>query len=135
MPPIHGVLMRLAVLSGGTGTPKLLWGMREVLPDEDVSVVVNTAEDLWISGNHISPDVDTVMYLYAGILNTATWWGIMGDTFCTHELLQRCGSKEYIAVGDQDRAIHILRGDMLRSGVSLTECTRILCEQFGARAT
>ena len=132
--PIHRIVMRLAVLSGGTGTPKLLWGMREILPDEDVSVVVNTAEDIWISGNHISPDVDTVMYLYAGILNTATWWGILGDTFRTHDILHQHGSREYIAIGDQDRAVQILRADMLRSGSSLTECTRSLCRQFGAKA-
>ena len=65
----------ITFLSGGTGTPKLLRGMQKVMDRHEISVVVNTAEDIWISGNHISPDLDTVMYLFAGILNTETWWG------------------------------------------------------------
>ena len=52
----------ITFLSGGTGTPKLLRGMQKVMDNKEISVVVNTAEDTWISGNHISPDLDTVMY-------------------------------------------------------------------------
>lgn len=124
----------IAVLSGGTGTPKLLVGLREWMDDAEIAVVVNTAEDIWMSGNHISPDLDTVMYLFAGILNTGTWWGIEGDTFHTHRELQRIGGGEYISIGDRDRAVHILRGEMLRSGRRLTEITKTLCRSFGVRA-
>jgi LPPG:FO 2-phospho-L-lactate transferase len=73
----------ITFLSGGTGTPKLLRGMQRLVDRHEISVVVNTAEDIWISGNHISPDLDTVMYLFAGILNTDTWWGIRNDSFTT----------------------------------------------------
>jgi LPPG:FO 2-phospho-L-lactate transferase len=79
----------ITFLSGGTGTPKLLRGMRELLPDREMAVVVNTAEDLWISGNHLSPDLDTVLYLFAGLADTTSWWGISGDTFVTHEPSRR----------------------------------------------
>jgi LPPG:FO 2-phospho-L-lactate transferase len=96
-------------------------------------VIDNTAEDIWISGNHISPDVDTVMYLFAGILNTDTWWGIRNDTFTTHEEGRRLGTDEFIAIGDRDRAVHIARGDMLRNGMRLTEATRALCGKFDVR--
>ncbi|NTW92216.1 MAG: 2-phospho-L-lactate transferase, partial [Methanoregulaceae archaeon] len=61
----------ITFLSGGTGTPKLITGARQHLPDSAITVVVNTAEDLWISGNHLSPDVDTLIYLFSGMLNTA----------------------------------------------------------------
>lgn len=124
----------ITVLSGGTGTPKLLRGLHALVPDEEVAVVVNTAEDLWISGNHLSPDVDTVIYLYAGLLNTDTWWGIRGDTFLTHEALSPLSTNEYIAIGDRDRAVHIARGEMLRDGSTLTEATRHICRSFGVRA-
>ena len=67
---------RITFLSGGTGTPKLIRGFRKVIPDENISVIVNTAEDMWIYGSHLSPDIDTLMYLFAGILNTDTWWGM-----------------------------------------------------------
>jgi LPPG:FO 2-phospho-L-lactate transferase len=101
----------------------------------EIAVIVNTAEDLWISGNHISPDVDTVMYLFAGILNTDTWWGVRNDTFTTHDETTRLGIDEFIAVGDKDRAVHIARGEMMRNGMRLTNATKILCERFGVRET
>ena len=123
----------ITFLSGGTGTPKLLRGMQKVMARHEISVIVNTAEDIWISGNHISPDVDTVMYLFAGMLNTDTWWGIRSDTFTTHEEITRLGIDEFIAIGDKDRAVHIARGEMMRNGMRLTNVTKILCERFGVR--
>jgi LPPG:FO 2-phospho-L-lactate transferase len=123
----------ITFLSGGTGTPKLLRGMQKVMDRHEISVIVNTAEDVWISGNHISPDVDTVMYLFAGILNTDTWWGIRSDTFITHEEVKNLGIDEYIGIGDKDRAVHIARGEMLREGMRLTNITKHLCERFAVR--
>jgi LPPG:FO 2-phospho-L-lactate transferase len=123
----------ITFLSGGTGTPKLLRGMQKVMDRHEISVIVNTAEDIWISGNHISPDIDTVMYLFAGILNTDTWWGIRSDTFTTHEEILRLGVDEFIGIGDKDRAVHIARGKMLRNGMRLTNVTKVLCERYGVR--
>ena len=123
----------ITFLSGGTGTPKLLRGMQKVMDRHEISVIVNTGEDIWISGNHISPDLDTVMYLFAGVLNTDTWWGIRGDTFTTNEETKRLGRDEFIAIGDRDRAIHIARGEMLRTGMRLTNATKQLCDRFGVR--
>jgi LPPG:FO 2-phospho-L-lactate transferase len=123
----------ITFLSGGTGTPKLLRGMQKVMDRHECSVIVNTAEDIWISGNHISPDVDTVMYLFAGILNTDTWWGVRNDTFTTHDEITRLGVDEFIAIGDMDRAVHIARGEMMRNGMRLTNATKILCDRFGVR--
>jgi LPPG:FO 2-phospho-L-lactate transferase len=121
----------ITFLSGGTGTPKLLRGMQKVMDRHEISVIVNTAEDIWISGNHISPDIDTVMYLFAGILNTDTWWGIRNDTFTTHDESVRLGFDEFIAIGDKDRSVHIARGGMLRNGMRLTNATRVLCDRLG----
>ena len=125
----------ITFLSGGTGTPKLLRGMQKVMDRHEIAAIVNTAEDIWISGNHISPDIDTVMYLFAGILNTDTWWGVRNDTFTTHDETTKLGIDEFIAVGDKDRAVHIARGEMMRNGMRLTNVTKILCERFGVRET
>jgi LPPG:FO 2-phospho-L-lactate transferase len=92
----------------------------------EISVIVNTAEDIWISGNHISPDLDTIMYLFAGILNTDSWWGVRNDTFTTHDEITRLGMDEFIAIGDKDRAVHIVRGRMMRDGMRLTNVTKFL---------
>lgn len=126
----------ITFLSGGTGTPKLLRGMRDLLEEREIAVVVNTAEDLWITGNHLSPDIDTVIYLFAGILDTGRWWGIRNDSYITHDLLRtKFGIDEYIAIGDQDRGVHAARGEMLRGGMRLTEITRFLCHSLGVQAT
>jgi LPPG:FO 2-phospho-L-lactate transferase len=123
----------ITFLSGGTGTPKLLLGMQKVMDRHEISVIVNTAEDIWISGNHLSPDLDTVMYLFAGILNTDTWWGVRNDSLITHDEITRLGIDEFITIGDKDRAVHIARGEMMRNGMRLTNATRILCDRFGVR--
>ncbi|MGD0534951.1 MAG: 2-phospho-L-lactate transferase [Methanoregula sp.] len=123
----------ITFLSGGTGTPKLLRGMQKVMDRHEISVVVNTAEDIWISGNHISPDLDTVMYLFAGVLNTDTWWGVRNDTFTTHDEITWMGLEEFIAIGDRDRAVHIARANMLRDGMRLTNITKYFCDRFGVR--
>jgi LPPG:FO 2-phospho-L-lactate transferase len=124
----------ITFFSGGTGTPKLLRGMRSLLPDREITVVVNTAEDLWISGNHLSPDFDTLMYLFAGLADTATWWGIAGDTFITHDALTGWGGEEPLKIGDRDRATHIFRGELLRKGMRLTEACGLLSRRLGVEA-
>jgi LPPG:FO 2-phospho-L-lactate transferase len=121
----------ITVLSGGTGTPKLLRGLRRRLPDRDLAVVVNTGEDWWVSGGQLSPDVDTVLYLCAGLLNEETWWGITGDTFACHEALQSLGEEEVVRIGDRDRAVQLLRGELLRRGMTLTTATAFLAARLG----
>lgn len=121
---------RLTFLSGGTGTPKLIQGARLVVKDADISVIVNTAEDLWYQGGHLSPDIDTVMYLFSGILNTQTWWGITGDTFVTHQRLLEIGVDSYLALGDQDRAVVLLRGELMRAGYTLSQATDDICSRL-----
>ncbi|MCU0632706.1 MAG: 2-phospho-L-lactate transferase [Methanolinea sp.] len=124
----------ITFLSGGTGTPKLIRGMRHHLADHEIAVVVNTAEDLWISGNFLSPDIDTLIYLFSGTLDTDSWWGLKGDTFSTHQELERMGGDEFITIGDRDRAIHIMRGELLRKGMTLTATTAHLCTSLGVGA-
>lgn len=123
----------MIILSGGTGTPKLLNGLRSLIPPEDITVVVNTAEDIWVSGNLITPDIDTILYLLSGRLDTEKWWGVAGDTFRTHETMKSSGFDEGMMLGDLDRATHIMRSDILRNGGTLTSSIRKLCGAFGIR--
>ena len=123
----------MIVFSGGTGTPKLLLGLKELLAPEELSVVVNTAEDMWISGNLVTPDIDTVLYTLAGIADERKWWGIKDDSFDTHEFLQSLGAEELLALGDKDRAIHIFRSNMIRQGASLSSAIEALAEALAIR--
>ncbi|MCD4844450.1 MAG: 2-phospho-L-lactate transferase [Methanosarcinales archaeon] len=124
----------MLLLSGGTGTPKLLNGIRQYIPDEEITVIVNTAEDLWMSGNLICPDIDTVIYLFAGMLDTGKWWGIKQDTFNTHKALRMAGHNEILQLGDQDRATHIIRSGFIRQGASLSEAVSKTASMLGAKA-
>ncbi|MEM4503632.1 MAG: 2-phospho-L-lactate transferase CofD family protein, partial [Archaeoglobaceae archaeon] len=120
----------MIVLSGGTGTPKLLVGLKEVA---EFSVIVNTAEDIWISGNKICPDIDSVIYALAEIIDEEKWWGIRGDSFRTHEALKKLGVDEFMAIGDLDRATHILRSELLRKGFSLVHATKEVAKAYGVK--
>ncbi len=124
----------ITVLSGGTGTPKLLQGLKEVIDQEDISVIVNTAEDERLSHGYLSPDIDTVMYTFAGIINDRTWYGIKGDTFHTHRKLLDMGIDEYMNIGDQDRETHIIKGRLLEDGKTLTEAVEIQKDALGIKA-
>ncbi|MBE0525262.1 MAG: 2-phospho-L-lactate transferase [Methanosarcinales archaeon] len=124
----------MLILSGGTGTPKLLAGLRQLLPDEDITVVVNTAEDLWVSGNLVCPDIDTVTYLFADILDTSRWWGIKQETYHTNETLASAGHNEILLLGDRDRATHIIRSEFIRGSASLTEAVIQTTRMLGSKA-
>lgn len=121
----------MLVLSGGTGTPKLLLGLKDQLSPEELSVVVNTAEDLWISGNYVSPDVDSVIYTLADMIDERRWWGIKGDKTLTHDFLLALGVDEKLQLGDKDRAVHIFRSNLLRQGVKLSLATEALTSALG----
>ncbi|MGZ4880067.1 MAG: 2-phospho-L-lactate transferase [Halobacteriota archaeon] len=117
------------MFSGGTGTPKLLRGLLSLIPEKQLTVVANTGDDIWISGNLVCPDIDTVIYTLAGVTSDR-WWGIRDDTFLTHETLVSRGHEERLNIGEFDRATHIFRSDLLRRGLSLTEATFLVCASF-----
>lgn len=124
----------MIVLSGGTGTPKLIRGMRRLMPDEKMTVIVNTAEDIMVSGNLVSPDLDTVLYLFCGMLDEVKWWGVQNDTFHMHNALKKIGINEKLMIGDTDRATHIFRSELMRKGASLTKATQQLSSMLGIKA-
>ncbi|MBT8507104.1 2-phospho-L-lactate transferase [Methanomicrobiaceae archaeon CYW5] len=125
----------ITFLSGGTGTPKLIRGFRTSYADHEMAVIVNTAEDMWFSGSHLSPDIDTVMYLFADMLDIKRWWGIEDDTTYTSDFLKKIGFPEKVTLGDRDRAVNIARAELLRGGHTLTHATQTLCVRLGVDAT
>jgi LPPG:FO 2-phospho-L-lactate transferase len=125
----------ITVLSGGTGTPKLIQGLMQLVPQEDITVIVNTAEDVWLPHGHLSPDIDSVMYTLAGIINDETWYGIKNDTFKTHEYLVNSPHGEMLKIGDRDRETHVKRGELLKEGKNLTEATDTISKNLGISAT
>lgn len=121
----------ITVLSGGTGTPKLLMGLQQAMDRSDIAVVANTGEDTWGSGTYISPDVDSVTYALAGIIDQQLWYGIARDTFMTHKALAKLGRKELLRLGDRDRATKLYRTLRLGEGCTLTQATAEICASLG----
>ncbi|ACV23873.1 2-phospho-L-lactate transferase [Methanocaldococcus fervens] len=124
----------ITVLSGGTGTPKLLQGLKKVVDNEKLAVVVNTGEDTWIGDLYLSPDVDTVLYTLSDLINEETWYGVRGDTFHTHEQLKKLGFDEVLRIGDKDRALKMHKTYYLKRGYNLSEVVDMEREALGIKA-
>ncbi|MGL4669488.1 MAG: 2-phospho-L-lactate transferase [Methanobacteriaceae archaeon] len=107
----------ISVLSGGTGTPKLLQGIKEIYDNSKINVIVNTVENDYFSGVYVAPDVDTVLYTLADIINTETWYGIKDDSFISHEMLNELGCPELLKIGDKDRGFKIQKTLLLKNKV------------------
>ena len=89
----------ITILSGGTGTPKLLQGMVKVRNPKELRVIVNTLENNYFSGVYVAADIDTVMYTLSNQINDATWYGIKDDTLITHEALKEIKCPETLKIG------------------------------------
>jgi LPPG:FO 2-phospho-L-lactate transferase len=103
----------------------------QVVPPGDVTVVVNTADDLELHGLHVSPDLDSVLYHLAGLADEARGWGVRDETFHTLDLLTRYGAETWFQLGDRDLATHIQRTAMLRQGLSLSATTARMAQALG----
>ncbi len=121
----------IVALAGGVGGAKLSQGLATALPPGELTVIVNTADDLQLFGLRISPDLDTVMYTLAGIANPATGWGILGDTHNTLAGIGSYGRNLWFQLGDRDFATHILRTERLGQGATLTDVTAELANALG----
>lgn len=123
--------MKTVLLAGGTGGAKLAVGLQALLPPGDLTVIANTADDDEFWGLHVSPDVDSVIYRLAGVLNETSGWGRADETFNAMTEMLRLGQTAWFQIGDRDLATHVLRTDMLRRGCTLTETSLELCRRFG----
>ena len=112
----------ITVLSGGTGTPKLLQGLKEIVNPADLTIVVNTLENDYFAGVYVSADIDTVLYTMADLINDELWYGIKGDTFITHERLAEIGCAELLRIGDKDRATKIQKTLLMEKYDLATAC-------------
>jgi LPPG:FO 2-phospho-L-lactate transferase len=123
--------IKVVALAGGVGGAKLAAGLQAVLPEGDLTVVVNTADDFDPWGLRVCPDLDTVLYTLAGLANPETGWGVADESFAMLGMLERYGEDAWFRLGDRDLATHVLRTHLLRSGRSLTEVTARLALSLG----
>jgi LPPG:FO 2-phospho-L-lactate transferase len=111
----------IALLAGGTGSVKLARGLSKTT--NELAVVSNVADNIWLHGLYICPDIDTIMYGLAGLLDKRRGWGIVDDSFVFMEQMKRLGQDYWFKVGDKDLAVHTVRTNFLKEGKSLSWIT------------
>jgi LPPG:FO 2-phospho-L-lactate transferase len=126
--------MRVTVLAGGTGAAKLLRGLAASIRPADLTVVGNTGDDTEVWGLHVSPDLDTVTYALAGLLDTERGWGRSRETFRCRDAMAALGAEVWFNLGDQDLATHVWRTAALRRGRPLSDVSAELARRLGAGA-
>lgn len=126
---------RYVVLAGGVGAARFLRGLVEVVPSEQVTVVVNTGDDYDLWGLHVSPDMDINLYTLADAIHPERGWGLAGDTFNVLRAMERYTDQTWFQLGDRDLTTQLFRTQRLRAGCTLTAVTAQLVEHWGLRLT
>ncbi len=118
-------------LAGGVGGAKLVHGLAQILPPEALTILVNTGDDFEHLGLTICPDLDTVCYTLAGLVNPNTGWGRREESWRALENVRRLGGPDWFRLGDQDLGTHLERTRRLREGQPLSTITRDFCRAWG----
>jgi LPPG:FO 2-phospho-L-lactate transferase len=127
--------MKVAALAGGVGAGKFLRGMARLVPGDDLTVVLNVADDIVVHGLHVSPDPDSVTYWLGDVFDRDRGWGRRVETFrATGELRSFGAADAWFNLGDLDLATHVFRTSMLRDGASMSEVVARVATRFGVRA-
>ncbi|MEJ2259137.1 MAG: 2-phospho-L-lactate transferase [Nitrosopumilaceae archaeon] len=124
--------MMVTILAGGTGSVKLVRGL--VSQDIKVNVISNVGDNYWLYGLYVCPDIDTIIYGLADLLDQERGWGIKKDTFNFLRQMEIFGEETWFRVGDRDAATHLIRTNMLKNGKNLSDITKWMCEKFAVSA-
>lgn len=129
-------MQRITVLAGGVAAARFVRGLRHAidtgrLPAAEVTVVANTADDLWLHGLKVCPDLDTLMYTVGDGVDPGRGWGRSEETWSVHEELAAYGVEpSWFALGDREVATHLVRTQMLETGYPLSQVTDALCRRW-----
>jgi len=124
----------IVALTGGTGGAKLIEGLAAQLDADELTIVCNTADDTRVHGLYVSPDLDTIVYTMAGMIDPGKGWGVRGDTFAALNQLGRLGGETWFKLGDRDLALHIRRTQLISEGMKLSQVTDQLRRALGVKA-
>lgn len=118
----------ITILAGGTGSVKLVRGLASIR--QDVQVISNVGDNYWLYSLYICPDIDTIIYGLANLLDTYRGWGIKKDTFNFLRQMELFSEPTWFRIGDRDAATHLIRTNMLKNGRNLSSITKWMCEKF-----
>jgi LPPG:FO 2-phospho-L-lactate transferase len=127
--------VKIVALAGGVGGAKFAHGLAQILPAENLTVIVNTGDDFEHYSLYICPDLDTVCYTLAGLANPETGWGRVNESWNVIENTSRLGGPAWFRLGDQDLGTHLERTRRLKEGHALSQVTRDFCSAWGIEQT
>jgi LPPG:FO 2-phospho-L-lactate transferase len=125
----------ITALAGGVGAARFLTGLVKIVDPKDLSVIVNTGDDIELYGLHLSPDLDIVAYTLADIVDEEKGWGIRGDTFHFLDALKKFNCETWFNIGDKDLATHMYRTLRLKQGLGLSKVTSEVSHALGLKTT
>lgn len=126
---------KVVVLTGGVGGAKLVLGLAQVMPEADITAIVNTGDDFRHLGLHVSPDIDTLLYTLSGKANQAQGWGREGESWGFMAAARSLGGEDWFALGDGDLALHVLRSHRLAAGEPLSAITQSFARAWDVGVT
>jgi LPPG:FO 2-phospho-L-lactate transferase len=118
----------ITLLAGGTGSVKMARGLSKMT--DDLIVITNIADNIWLYGLYICPDIDTITYGLADILDKDRGWGVIDDSFVFMDQMKKLGQDYWFKIGDKDLALHIVRTKFLKEGKSLSWITEWMQKKF-----
>jgi LPPG:FO 2-phospho-L-lactate transferase len=127
--------VNVVVLSGGVGGAKFVRALVETLGGENVTAIVNVGDDVEVLGQHVSPDLDSVLYALAGLDDEQRGWGRTDETWHALETVSRLGGDDWFRLGDRDLGLHLVRTQALRAGQPLSSFTARATRALGVVAT
>ena len=120
--------MKVVLLSGGGGGARFACGLHDVLEPGELTVIGNVGDDIEILGLHVSPDLDSLLYRLAGLIDEERGWGRAGETWTALDSAAEWGGENWFRLGDRDIGLHLVRTRVLREGVPLSEVTASFSE-------
>jgi len=123
--------VKVAVLSGGVGGARFLRGLAGVVDPVDISIVGNIADDLEILGLRVSPDLDSILYTLTGLSDEERGWGRADESWRALETVAELGGASWFHLGDRDIGLHLVRTELLREGIPLSEVTQRIAHALG----
>jgi LPPG:FO 2-phospho-L-lactate transferase len=123
--------MSIAILCGGLGGSRCVDSLARAAGAETIAAIGNVGDDLEILGLHVSPDLDTVLYTLAGLLDEERGWGVRDETYSALAMAGELGAETWFTLGDRDVGLHLVRTRWLRGGIPLSEATSRLAQALG----
>ena len=130
---VHEGRPRLVVLCGGLGGSRFVDALARAAGPEAVTAVANVGDDLELLGLHVSPDVDTVLYTLAGLLDEKRGWGVRAETYNALRQAEALGGESWFTLGDRDIGLHLVRTERLRRGEPLSAVVQALAHALRVR--